>query len=101
MRKMKPANDITEIKRPSPKPSLTPTSAVTWNSIPYHIKQQDSLEKFCGLIKKWKPDCKCKSCKDCIGHVGYIQITEIVPIHLAFFFVAAIIYLFLTNFEHF
>ena len=38
MRKMKPANDITEIKRPSPKPSLTPTSAVTWNSIPYHIK---------------------------------------------------------------
>ena len=34
---MKPANDITEIKRPS-KPSLIPTSAVTWNSIPYHIK---------------------------------------------------------------
>ena len=38
--------------------------AVTWNSIPSHIRQQDSLEKFCDLIKKWKPDCKCKLCKD-------------------------------------
>ena len=25
--------------------------AVTWNSIPSHIRQQDSLEKFCDLIK--------------------------------------------------
>ena len=38
--------------------------AVTWNSIPSHIRQQDSLEKFCNFIKKWKPDCKCKLCKD-------------------------------------
>ena len=50
--------------------------AVTWNSVPSHIRQQDSLEKFCDLIKKWKPDCKCKLCKDYIGHVGYIQIVE-------------------------
>ena len=50
--------------------------AVTWNSIPSHIRQQDSLEKFCDLIKKWKPDCKCKLCKDYIGHIGYIQIVE-------------------------
>ena len=50
--------------------------AVTWNSIPSHIKQQDSLEKFCDLIKKWKPDCKCKLCKGYIGHIGYIQIVE-------------------------
>ena len=49
---------------------------VTWNSIPSHIRQQDSLEKFCDLIKKWKPDCKCKLCKDYIGHIGYIQIVE-------------------------
>ena len=50
--------------------------ALTWNSVPSHIRQQDSLEKFCDLIKKWKPDCKCKLCKDYIGHVGYIQIVE-------------------------
>ena len=30
--------------------------AVTWNSIPSHIRQQDSLEKFRDLIKKWKPN---------------------------------------------
>ena len=45
------------------------------NSISY-IRQQDSLEKFCDLMKKWKPDCKCKLCKDYIGHIGYIQIVE-------------------------
>ena len=58
--------------------------AVTWNSVPSHIRQQYSLEKFYDLIKKWKPDSKCKLCKDykcklCkdyIGHVGYIQIVE-------------------------
>ena len=49
---------------------------VTWNSVLSHIRQQDSSEKFCDLIKKWKPDCKSKLCKDYIGHVGYIQIVE-------------------------
>ena len=50
--------------------------AVTWNSVPSHIRQQDSLEKFCDLIKKWKSDCKCKLCKGYIRHVGYLQIVE-------------------------
>ena len=50
--------------------------AMTWNSVPSHIRQQDSLKKFCDLIKKWKPDSKCKLCKDYIGHVGYIEIVE-------------------------
>ena len=50
--------------------------AVTCNSIPSHIRQQDSLKKFRDLIKKWKPDCNCKLCKDYIGHIGYIQIVE-------------------------
>ena len=58
------------------KDSVKYLGAVTWNSIPSHIRQQDSLEKFCNLIKKWKPACKCKLCKDYIGHVGYIQISE-------------------------
>ena len=49
--------------------------AVTWNSVPSHITQQDSLEKFCDL-RKVKSDCKCKLCKDYIGHVGYVQIVE-------------------------
>ena len=26
-------------------------AAMTWNSVPSHIRQQDSLEKFCDLIK--------------------------------------------------
>ena len=50
--------------------------AVTWNSAPSHIRQHDSLEKFCDLIKKSKPNCKSKLCKDYTGHVGYIQIIE-------------------------
>ena len=50
--------------------------AVTWKSIPSHIRQQDFLEKFCDLIKKWKPDCKFKLCKDYIVHTGDIQIVE-------------------------
>ena len=50
--------------------------AMTWNSVSSHIRQQDSLKKFCDLIKKWKPDSKCKLCKDYIGHVGYIEIVE-------------------------
>ena len=29
---------------------------VTWNSIPSHIRQQDSSDKFRDLIQKWKPD---------------------------------------------
>ena len=53
--------------------------AVTWNSIPSHIRQQDSLKKFCDLIKKWKLDCKCKLCKVYIRHEGYIQIVERFP----------------------
>ena len=50
--------------------------AMRWNSVPSHLRQQDLLEKFCDLIKKWKVDCKCKLCKDYIKHVGYIQIVE-------------------------
>ena len=62
---------------PTCKDSAKYLGAVTRNSIPPHIiRQQDSLEKFCDLIKKWKPDCKCKLCKDYIGHIGYIQIVE-------------------------
>ena len=50
--------------------------AVTWNSLPSRIRQQDSLEKFCDLMTKWKPDCKCKLYTDYTVHVGYIQIVE-------------------------
>ena len=50
--------------------------AMRWNSVPSHLRQQDLLEKFCDLIKKWKPDCKCKLCKNYIKHVAYIQIVE-------------------------
>ena len=49
---------------------------VTWNSVPSHIRQQDSLEKLCDSKKKWKPDCKCKLCKDYMGDIGYLQIFE-------------------------
>ena len=58
------------------KDSAEHLGAVTWNSIPSHIRQQDSLKKLCDLIKKWKPDCKCKLWKDYIGHIRYIQIVE-------------------------
>ena len=58
------------------KDSAKHLGAATWNSVSSDIKQQDSLEKSCDLIKKWKRDCKCKLCKDYIRHVGYIQIVE-------------------------
>ena len=72
---------------PTCKDSAKYLGAVTRNSIPPHIiRQQDSLEKFCDLIKKWKPDCKCKLCKDYIGHIGYIQIVEQFPFIQYFLF---------------
>ena len=37
MSTMKPANDITEIKRPSPKPSLIPTPILRNSSKPLHF----------------------------------------------------------------
>ena len=50
--------------------------ALTCNSVPSQIRQQNSSEKFCDLRKKWKPDWKRKLFKDYVGHVGYIQIVE-------------------------
>ena len=58
------------------KDSVKYLGAVTQNTVSSHIRQQDSLEKFCDLIKNWKPGCKCKLCKDYIGHVGYIHVVE-------------------------
>ena len=49
---------------------------VTWNSIPSHIRQQDSFEKFCDLIKRWEPHSERAICNNYIGHIGYIQIVE-------------------------
>ena len=46
------------------------------NSISHQAAEQDSLEKFCDLIKKRKTDCQCKLCKYYIGRIGYIQIVE-------------------------
>ena len=58
------------------KDSAKHLGAVSWNSVPSHLKHQDSLEKFCDLIKKWKVDCKCKLCRD-VGHIYYIEIVYI------------------------
>ena len=52
--------------------------AVTWNSVPSHIRQQDSLEEFCDFIKN-RNLTLCKLCKYYIGHVGYIRIVEKFP----------------------
>ena len=46
------------------------------NSVSSHIREQDTVEKFCDLTKKWKANGKCKLCKDYIGHLGYIQIVK-------------------------
>ena len=46
------------------------------NSVSSHIREQDTVEKFSDLTKKWKANCKCKLCKDYIGHLGYIQIVK-------------------------
>ena len=62
----------------------------TWEQLPSHFGPQDSLEKFCDLTEKWKPDYKCKLCNNYIRHVGYIQIllNSSHSISLFFFIVA-------------
>ena len=46
------------------KNSLRHFGATIWNSIPSDIRNTESYNEFHSKIKKWKPECKCRLCKD-------------------------------------
>ena len=48
-----------------------------WEFMPIHIKLSKSLIDFKLNVKKWTPsECPCRLCKEYIGGVGYINITN-------------------------
>ena len=42
-----------------------------WTLVPETIKNCDSLKYFKQKIKKWIPDCPCRSCKVSLQHVVF------------------------------
>ena len=45
-----------------------------WNFLPDEIKQQNSLNSFKKLIKRWKPqDCPCRLCEVYINGVDFLS----------------------------
>ena len=47
-----------------------------WDIVPEDIKNSESLEIFKSKIKKWKPDCPCRLCKNYVHGVGFVTIFE-------------------------
>ena len=44
-----------------------------WDSIPSHMKEIDSINKFKHVIKTWKSDlCSCRLCKVYLQNTGYL-----------------------------
>ena len=58
--------------------SLRSFGPIIWNQmLPESLKTCVSLESFKESIKGWVPtNCKCGLCRDYIGGVGYVNITE-------------------------
>ena len=47
-----------------------------WNTIPKDIKDSLTLEQFKTNIKKWKPNCPCRICKDYVTGLGFVTLFE-------------------------
>ena len=44
-----------------------------WSSIPFHMKEIDSINEFKHVIKTWKPDLSsCRLCKVYLENIGYL-----------------------------
>ena len=49
---------------------------LTWNSLPYHIRNVVSLVMFKYYMRKWKPNnCPYRVCKICLNGVGYTGVS--------------------------
>ena len=55
------------------KNSLRYLGSWIWKVVPKDIKDSASLSIFKEKIKKWKPLCPCKLCKQYIANVGFIS----------------------------
>ena len=48
-----------------------------WNSVPFEIKNNATLEEFSRKIKCWKPEeCPCRLCMHYEREVGFVKVTE-------------------------
>ena len=53
--------------------SLSYIGSTLWDSVPSHMKEIDSINKFKHFIKTWKPDlCSCRLCKVYLQNIGYL-----------------------------
>ena len=51
---------------------------LTWNSLPYHIRNVVSLVMFKYYMRKWKPNnCPYRVCKICLNGVGYTGVSQV------------------------
>ena len=57
--------------------SLRYFGSVIWNSLPIEFREDHSISSFATKIKQWKPiACPCAICKNYIGSVGYIKVSD-------------------------
>ena len=53
--------------------SLSYIGSKLWDSIPSHMKEINSINKFKHVIKTWKPDLwSCRLCKVYLQNIGYL-----------------------------
>ena len=53
--------------------SIRYRSPTTWELLPDHIKEANTLQEFKAKIRQWKPQgCTCRICKEYIHSVGFI-----------------------------
>ena len=43
-----------------------------WSIVPQELKNYQSLYSFKKIIRKWKPNCPCRSCKTYLQHVRFL-----------------------------
>ena len=48
--------------------------SVIWNSLPIEVRKVNSISLFKSSVKKIKPNCHCRLCKDFIAGVGFVNI---------------------------
>ena len=47
-----------------------------WNTVPLELKQLGTLSDFKKAIRKWKPNCPCRLCKDYIPKLGFATLYQ-------------------------
>ena len=52
--------------------SVSSMAPKIWSIVPQELKNSQSLYFFKKDIRKWKPNCPCRLCKNYLQHVGFI-----------------------------